>query len=252
MKTINFYIVISFFIITIYGCGYSYYYQVQEISKTSNTNNSKNENEFKFNNNDLIIDYDFWSSNGYSDMKIYNSTDSIIILNMELSHFAVNSHAYSYFNNEVKTQTNTITTNTFSSNLNTRISNNKSTIQVESKTIVLPPKTYKLISGFDISKVYTDCELKRFKDSSSVLFNLNSTPFSFSNIIYYSKGIDNKNHIEFKNDFWISKVTNIIEDKFITMDYEYSCGKPISIYKTTKYYKLKSANRFYIKYANTP
>jgi len=249
MKTLNFYLIISLFIISIYGCGYSYYYQIQEISKMDNSND---ENKFEFKNNDLIIDYDFWSSNGYSDMKVYNSSDSIIIINMELSHFVVNGHAHSYFNNKVNTQSSTFTTNTNSSNLNTRISSNESTIQVESKTIVLPPKTYKLISGFNISKLFLDCDLKRFKDSSSILFNLNTTPFSFSNIIYYSKGIDYKNHTEFKNNFWISKVTNIIEDKFMTMDYTYSCGKPVSAYKTTSYPKFKSSNRFYIKYLDLP
>lgn len=230
------------------SCGPVKYYQVQEFKKV-NKESTLPENTFK--NNDLQIEYDFWSRNGFSDFKISNHSDSLIFIDLEMSHFAMNGLATPYYNNQIQMESSAY----LSSRINTRIygyqSNGvkyeTSNTYIPSKILVIPPHTHKMIKGFNIALLYKDCNLKHFTDSSSIVFSHEFSPVKLKNLFYYTKGIGNKEYQSFENELSLSSVVNVIQNKFYYFDYKYECNQRASYY-ALPFSRFKSNNRIYLEY----
>ena len=162
------------------SCGPIPYYQIQEFKKTQAVITLP-ENVFK--NNDIVIEYDFWTRKGFSDFKITNTSDSLIYLDLELTHFVMNGLASPYYTNQVQMESSAYVSSRINSRIYGYSSNGvkyeTSNTIIPSKIVVIPPKTHKLVKGFNIALLYKACNLKHFTDSSSIQFN--DTIFTGSN-----------------------------------------------------------------------
>jgi hypothetical protein len=233
------------------SCGPIPYYQIQEFKKTQNVNTLP-DNIFK--NNDLVIEYDFWSRNGFTDFKISNTSDSLIYLDLELSHFVMNGLASPYYTNQVQMESNAYVSSRINSRIYGYSSNGvkyeTSNTLIPSKILIIPPQTHKMVKGFNIALLYKACNLKHFSDSSSIRFNDTISPVVIQNLFYYTKGSTTKTLSSFENELSLNRVINVNQSKFYSFDYKYDCNQKASVYKFP-YSKYKLNNRFYLEYYKT-
>ena len=233
------------------SCGPIPYYQIQEFKKTQNVNTLP-DNIFK--NNDLVIEYDFWSRNGFTDFKISNTSDSLIYLDLELSHFVMNGLASPYYTNQVQMESNAYVSSRINSRIYGYSSNGvkyeTSNTLIPSKILIIPPQTHKMVKGFNIALLYKACNLKHFTDSSSIRFNDTISPVVIQNLFYYTKGSTTKTLSSFENELSLNRVINVNQSKFYSFDYKYDCNQKASVYKFP-YSKYKLNNRFYLEYYKT-
>jgi hypothetical protein len=233
------------------SCGPIPYYQIQEFKKTQAVI-ALPENVFK--NNDIVIEYDFWTRKGFSDFKITNTTDSLIYLDLELTHFIMNGLASPYYTNQVQMESSAIVSSRINSRIYGYSSNGvkyeTSNTIIPSKIVVIPPKTHKLVKGFNIALLYKACNLKHFTDSSSIQFNDSISPVVIQNMFYYTKGSSSKIFSHFVNELSLNRVINVNQSKFYSFDYKYDCNQKASVYKFP-YSKFKLENRFYLEYYKT-
>jgi hypothetical protein len=141
-----------------------------------------------------------------------------------------------------------------SASTKTAISRANSVSVIEQQYITIPPKSAKIISGFDLNaSIYRDCNLilypskKEIKTSS---FDKDNSPFNFTNLISYSFDKD-FNHIkEVKNEFWISEISNYSSIEFKESYQPRFCDKDIG-YPEMRF-KFGGPDKFYIQYAKEP
>lgn len=231
------------------GCKNINYYQLHQISSTD-----VNNEQMIYSNEVMDIEYNFWTEYGSSECLISNKTDSLIFLNMELSHLIYNGLAVPYYSNKVTTTTsssfNTHTTYSYYyphyNSSSGSVSGNSSMI-TESKMIVIPPRSSKYISGFSIGYFFKNCDFDLKKDSMVKSFDINNSPIQFSNLFYYSLGSPKGQMQKIKNTFYVSRIAIYSGSKFITRKQKSACGQAIKgSYENVFNYELY--NRFYVKY----
>jgi len=98
----------------------------------------------------------------------------------------------------------------------------------EMDIVCIPPKTYKVISEYNITNsLYSDCDLPWYPSKGQVRtikFTSAKSPYIFSNKIAYTVG-KSKDIFTFDNKFYVSGITNYPEKAVITKRYRDVCGK---------------------------
>ncbi len=231
-----------------FSCQLPSYYQLHQI-KSLEINNEI----MTYEDNSIAINYNFWSEFGSSRCLFTNKTDSIILINMELSHFIYNGLATPYFTNKVTTSS-TSTLNSKSTTYsnykpttyNTGIMSNTSFSISESKILIIPPKSSKYINGFSIGYFYKNCDYNPYKDTMVKSFDINNTPIKFTNLFYYNIGDLTSAQKVVKNNFYISQISTITDQNFIKQSPKTDCGKQVYNYYINVFnYQLGS--RYFIK-----
>jgi hypothetical protein len=247
------------------GCGapgtVARYYQVHQLQSPDVDNRT-----MIYENSTIMISYDFWAEGGFSKCLISNMTDSIIFLHLDLSHFVFNGMAYPYYTHKAYNVGVSVsgTTNTYYrpyyswqyytwpyntvSGVSTGNSTttNKSESITESPMMVIPPHTSKYIPGFNIGQLYNDCDLKTHKDSVGISFDLNNTPYRFSNMLFYTVEKPDGTRRMINNRFWVSSVSNMTFNTFFDYYNPTVCGKK-QMY--SEYYAIqKATNKYYLRY----
>lgn len=203
----------------------------------------------------VVLEYNFWAEKGSTTCKVTNLSDSIMYLYLDLSHLIMNGQAMSYYRSEIN-QYGYTPASTYQSNplWNSRtktaaVFGLRSRYELNEKIMVIPPKSYKFLEGRSISELITHCDLLRYADTASMLFQHETTPVKFSNFIGYSfKQADTATHF-LRNNFWVSRVSNYYWNKFMKEYQIVNCGKR-SMYTEFKP-RYKSPNKYYIKYYYT-
>ena len=85
-------------IVTIFlsGCASTTFYQLY---KTESSNTETDKNGMIYENDDIIVFYNFWENYGNSSFLVENKTDLNIFINLEKSHLIINGMAKTYFQN---------------------------------------------------------------------------------------------------------------------------------------------------------
>jgi hypothetical protein len=250
-EKVNLNLILFTLLIALNGCFAYDNIQVQELRKDDNSEN------LIFENNDLKISYFVWGQYGQLKTFIYNKSDSIIKIDLELSHFVENGFAYPFMNNAITSYTssvdnkyvenslvgNTLLTNTYSNGI--KITNQT----IPTNSIYIPPKSTKVFNLFTFGSIYSNCNLKKATDSSSLTFNQSNSPFNYRTLFYYSFNKSESNIQKFENNFWTSKISNLSEYIYIKKEDYYlnECKKGIKYSKSVNGYL--SGNRFYINYS---
>lgn len=180
-----------------------------------------------------LVHYTLWSEGGELTFSIYNKTDKIIFVNLYKSFFIKNEHAFDY-----------------------------TTKFREQSVVAIPPKAFKVLSGFIISELMIlDCDLTRFPtDSASISYTEDNSPLVFSNYLTYNVD-NNAQEWTIENKFYISKVTNYAQPVYRTfilrsqkpcqnltdeIGNEYTPNYPFRLYDSV--YNFDNSNCFFINY----
>jgi hypothetical protein len=248
------------------------FYQVYETKASSPVN--ENENSFVYEDENCIINYNFWTEGGIIWFKFYNKTEDDIHLHLDKSYLVLNDVAMNYYQNRVFTystssgiaisktgeiqssitglnafnnlQTNKASTSTMRTG--TRTSGEAVSFN-EEKMIIIPGKTAKILQEHTInSSIYRDCNLLRYpgsKAGSSVNFLETNSPIIFKNLLQYSsKGSEVLKTVE--NHFFISTISNFNASGMYNYIYPEFCGKKSTI--RSKIDVQRSPKKFYNSY----
>ena len=210
----------------------SNYFQICKVSSNLPTSSS---GAYTFTNEDIDIQYDFWSYGGNICFTIKNKTNEIIYIDLSKSFLIKNGIAYDYFLNRTISTSSVLTSskssgisssamaiiNSFnkrtpgsvsSQEVNSIASQHSITISSkEQPTISIPPHSSKIFTEYSImNSRFQDCELNETpskKNSASASFNLANTPVAFTNNICYRLGQNEKDEF-IENNFFISEIIN--------------------------------------------
>ncbi|MCL5992084.1 MAG: hypothetical protein M1419_08275 [Bacteroidetes bacterium] len=244
-----------------------FYYQVLSVESD---NVQFKEVNYLYENDDVKIIYDMWSDRGDPGFTIYNKSDKTIYLNLEETQFIYNGYANDYYKNRtfsyntsksIGLNVNTTDYNlnpwyrskyqsfmsTSSAGLQSDYSVDKGTSYQEKKVIVVPPKTFRNITEFNIPDVpFRDCQILRFPkegEEKTIKYNMEESPYKFSNVIKYSYEKSFQNQVTIRNNFWVTEITNLNYHLFYFDKLSTNCEGQ-NYYK--EYSPLKQSNRLMI------
>ncbi len=222
-----------------------------------------------YENEDLIITYNFWGNRGNGSFIIYNKTKKDIFIDLKRSHLILNGFAYTYYQNRVFTSPKI---SFFSPASDDEISEQRAiklpgvtpksvpeqavdiTTFQEERIICIPPKSAQEIFGFDLIKdIYRDCSLLRFPKSKEIVsseFTLENSPIKFENYITYDYSEEFNSVRVVRNMFWANKVTNYPSTDFQTEEFLNHCGDSAGL--ETIVYPYKKSSSFYLEYKLEP
>ncbi|MCK9254986.1 MAG: hypothetical protein GX793_06650 [Bacteroidales bacterium] len=250
----------------VFACTPSTYFQLLE---TVSEDYGLVENEVYFENDNLLISYEFWANKGNASFKIYNKTDKDIFIDLKRSHLIINDIAYTYFQNRsfyvkpvssmsaaTDEQLEELRKVKLPGVLQKKlpIQSNESVSFLEERIICIPPKGAQLINGFPLLNYpYRNCDLSRFPSNKQMFFlefDSESSPFTYRNRIAYA--FDEKmNDVQFlENQFFVNKITNYSAKDFVSYENFSFCKDTSNInIQTSAFYK---PNSFYVKYRLEP
>jgi len=202
-------------------------YQVVQI-KSNNVKNYKA--EYVFEDNNIILRYNFWNTGSGVAFAIINKSKKDIYIDWSKSKFIVNDKFFGYWqdqnNNSITTISNYRLFNSDELNIYSKYVLVKSRGE---KITQVPPRSYLIIHKFSLND-FIDLPLKydlsAKEDKSKVYsdkFNNKNTPLKFRNFIVYSFSKSMAKPIKIDNEFWISSILYMRDTYFYFkgMDREY-------------------------------
>ena len=179
-------------------------------------------NQFEFENDDLILDYNFWDFGGDLGFTITNKTDEPIFIDWEHSNFVFNGYSYDYFNNEesmsltsvgvyegksvsglvdLDYSISSVTPGVRKNSTATRITNSSGTIRREKRNVQIPPQSY-----LQARVVNLDFPWLKMK-GDDVKFSKSNSPLNVRTYIGYSRTKDLAELEYIDNEFYVDNVT---------------------------------------------
>lgn len=183
--------------------------------------------ELKFENEDLILTYDFWGEGGRLYFEIYNKTDEPIFIDWEHSNFVFNGYSYDYFTNEESITSIGVYDDLLGRNYNGVLHRNgteysKQVISRQQKKAQVPPN-----SNLRTKVVGLDFPYLRSKNDTQN-FNESNSPLDVRTYLGYAlkKNLDDVEELEYiDNQFYIKSIKDI---------------------KNSEIKKFESRDRFYV------
>lgn len=226
------------------------YYQVYE---TKSENSKLDNNLLSFEDENCEISYNLWGEEGgNAGFSIFNKTNQLITLNKDKCFFILNGISYDYYLNRITSATIDYSSSNINSTYYTyrkatqSISN--STSYKENEKLIIPPNSMKFINEYRINKTaFRNCNLLRFPKKSEnpkIDFDKGNSPFVFKNYITYS--LNEKEYV-IENNFYVSSIYNLPEDKVVEVVYIENCG--VKTDKTEEIFINEKPNLFYIRYS---
>lgn len=261
----------------------SYYYQIGEIKSIDKNISFKEDVGHIYTDNNISITYSFWGKYGEIYFTINNTSEKDITIHLDNSYFIRNGIAYDYFQNRIYSNTLSKTEGNASALFGHYIrvmnssseSNANSTTYIEMPKLIIPAKSSKIVSQFNIvEEMYRSCDLylwqntlpsarvnrEALEDNSfkitfddkgrtlnKVFFSTETTPCLFENRITYSVE-DSEEKIEVVNKFYVESIQNCSENKVKKYEYQKACNNDIE--QQVLVNLIYAPNRYYIKYSN--
>ncbi len=250
---------VLFFLATFFltACQPAAFYQLLQIKPIGNSTDTDG---IVFQDVNIKVIYNLWSSGGDIGFTIFNKSDGYITLDLTQCYFVMNGYVYDYHEDrtidksysEAANRSAYATVPYYSSTRTIGLSSSSaagvSSTVAEKAQRTLPPKTALKITRFSITGIlYSDCNLARFpgRGRMSVLsFERADTPYAFYNILNYTS--DGQKYVEVKHEFYLEKVTNYPRDEFVYYPKENECGK--LLYNPSAVFKFDNPTNFYIPY----
>ena len=261
----------------------SYYYQIGEI-KSHDKNILFDENiGHIYTDDNISITYTFWGKFGEVYFVINNTSEKDITIHLDNSYFIRNGIAYDYFQNRIYSNTSATTNGSgvalfgsYSTIINTSSKSNSNSITyIEMPKLVVPAKSSKIISQFNIvEEMYRSCDLYLWKNTlhvknvgnieisegkgenteldtsnkilNKVFFDIENSPYQFENRITYSVS-DSNEKVEVINKFYVESILNCSKDKVKKYEYQKTCPDDVDEYVLVNL--VYAPNRYYIKYS---
>lgn len=248
---------------------------VYQVLETNSNNVKLKNNEYLYENNDLLISYNFWAEGGRISFSINNKTDAPIYIDWDKSHFIYNGISFEYWNDMEETNTisssnqskrsktintnNTLVLNTGriseikSTEINNRFSQSNSIKTKQKKIIQIPPKSTINVSRFSIeSTPYFNCNFNlkstSLKSPISKVFTKDESPILFRNYLTYSINHSFEQVKSIDNEFFISSISFLSKNTFLGTDSTYQDCDVFGNYMYKHHYNqpFKKSNSFYL------
>ena len=245
------------------------YYQVYKTAYPKDV--ELNDLGLTFQNEHIVVSYNFWSDGGDAGFGIYNKSNQNIYVNLAESFFILNGVAYDYFKNRVYTKSESSAssaiagksiTTSYSNNLvptnefgviGSRIVGSSSGFSVsygEEKIICIPPRTAKYFREYAINEsLYRECDLLKYpsrKQIKTKIFLREESPLVFSNRIAYSLSQSDE-LIKIENEFFVSEIGNYPQSEVMITEAEKICDQ--ETFNMQSIFTVSSPEKFYIKYS---
>lgn len=183
---------------------------------------------YSYENNDVRVDYDFWSYQGSMAFNIYNKTNKPIYIDWNKSSFVQSNRKYPYFNNSEKSNVVVVSKGRSAHSLtpvydaivgaNNTVSTGSGTSVKEEKITFIPPhsaitkRTYRLIDYFYFR---TDIKTEPGRiNEVNVLVTYPVDKVQFRNFLSYSSREDFASESYVDNGFEIPKIVSVPENEF--------------------------------------
>lgn len=225
---------------------------------------------YVYENDDVLVTYNFWSNHGNPGFKVFNKSDRILFVNLKNSFFIKNGIVYDYYKARsfstseqgYISETSDFTNDASIYSVYKQYQGVDAMSYAESRSVGLetseqqyisiPPKSARFFSEYTILiSPLINCDVERFPDEDEIQevnYNKNDTPLTFRNFISYT--LNSNSHLEdqktIDNSFWISEVTHYPSDMFLTSRYRNICGE--EVYDIVYNFTYKSPLFFYISY----
>lgn len=260
----------------LFSCTERNYYQVYDIQSSDV---SMKDGVFAFDNADCRITYNMWSEGGNVSFMVQNKTDNNLYIVMPKSFFILNGVANDYYSETTYSRAVTnsaqlsaarqVSVGGFISNglawypahigrvygASIGSSLTESITTRESPMTCVPPKSSKLIFGFNISDhIYKDCDNYKFNYPSRVSplisYSENDTPIKFRNRIAYSFDEESKDIKYIDHSFRMTNLQNYSQKAALDkLKYE-ECETNRNM--SVKSFTMSSPNKFYNIYNKNP
>lgn len=248
MKKYSLFAAVLFGCMLLTSCMSSFdFYQVYTLQPREEANKQnvqvQDDQRLVYEDQNCIVEYNFWEEGGTSTFRMYNKTDSLLYINLRKSFYVQNGKAYDYFQYRTYSKSASSTfssqqTNTYgfgqasavvygnkvysngatATNTNTEASvynYSSSLARSESPFILIPPHSYKTIEGFTVNTMrWVDCDLEKDPATyASIDFDRSNSPLTIMNYLTYTIGQTGAECIV-QNDFYMSRITNVEKSAF--------------------------------------
>ena len=237
------------------------------------------ETSMTFQNEDCLIEFDFWDSHGNPGFVIQNKSEDNIVLNLDSCFYISNGEMNDLFlqreYSSSKSSTSSLTSSasiidklkqntqsyynlsgsalgSSSASATNEKSSERGIIQQEKRRLIISPGAKRSITEYSIlNRTYRFCNLQRNpynklskKMSNSFDYSSENSPLIFSIIINYSTS---SNTITKNFDFYISSIENLKKDDVMKDVLEDDCGNKL----WGTYIELEDLGekKFYIRYS---
>lgn len=252
-------LVTLFSLLSLVSCSQGVYYQLVNTRPITKGLEEK-EKAIVYEDDNCVVNYDFWAPGGSMQIIIENKTEEDIYLDLSASFFIFNNFAYDLYSGRTNT---TSVVETSGSRLywgmglvsDSRKSTHSSEVTVQHKIITIPAKMHKVITETDVyinQNIHRDCNLlllPKQKDVKSSTFTLSDTPYTFGLRIAYYVG-DNPEPVKFRNEFYVDRITNYPIQMFKSHYDDKTSVCPDETIKSVRktMYNYKEPGSFFIKY----
>ncbi|MBD5320620.1 MAG: hypothetical protein HDS07_07020 [Bacteroides sp.] len=222
------------------SCNPKPYYQICTVASDLPKNSAE---AFIYTDNQLKIEYDFWSNGGSIQFTVTNQSNEMINLDLSKSFCIKNGVAFDYFRNRLSSSS---STSTFAE---ITTSTSSSVAYFEKSIVSIPPHSSKVLKEYNFANShFEDCDLyeKPSKnEESSLSFTSSNSPVNVENYITYTVGENSTEHTVI-NNFFISNIANQHYDATIFKD-KVGCESDWINSKGEMFIKT-SPTQFYYKY----
>ena len=214
---------------------------------------------------DIDILFNMWADEGDFSFVINNNTDKVIYVDLSKSYFICNGFSKDYFLNRQWESSRTSTSGSGASaslGVRGRLTNGYSNYPaqmgvgaygydsysrqegvttVERSELSIPPKSFKMVSGYPIATVIANSSKFSATKEGSQKYEKFSSPYQFSNYITYH--VDGDKEKSVRSEFWVSSIENVKEKNEVKQ--ERRAENPWVI---TKIFRDLAPNKFYQLY----
>jgi hypothetical protein len=225
-----------------------------EVFETKSKDVMYKQNKYIYSDEDIILQYFFWSIGGVMNFNIYNNSNKPIYIDLNKSHFIFNEASFDYYKAESISKVNQVTRSyNYQGYIKSATITGKTITNQQKRIIEIQPKTYVNIGDYQInSTIIKDCSFKRFPKRNNPVatsYETELSPFVFKNILTYAYDDNFTNPTIITNLFWISDIFFIIKrDLLGKSGYLVECHKKTN--KMVYEEPYKQSNRFWLKWNN--
>ena len=229
------------------ACGSLQYYQVAQ-TKPLNQSAIKSTNDdsgYFYEDQNCLIEYDFWAEKGDAGFTVQNKTDQILYIVKDKTFFIKNGVSYPYYEGHIWVEASYTQTMK-------PVQTQTQTQTVEQTVIAIAPHARVHVSVFIIdSHVIVDCDLPRKPAKNkpvTLAFTEETTPVIFGNFITYRVG-EKGQEKAVEHMFYTSRVTNYQKDDLIFNENRENCANVSDLKKiSVPVIRFAPRNGYYNKY----
>ena len=257
-------------------------YVFYQVYNTTTPDMEERENMLVYENECLKVSYNFWAEAGNGNFVVYNKSDKDLFILLSQSFMIKNGVALDYFKNRewgssvsqnLTSSAGTSATiygytkylkdsqgNPYLASASSSAGERKSIgsassfVMKENPIVCIPPHAFKVLGEYALyDNLIKECNEEQDypnKSSMPVTFTKEDSPLHVVNRIAYTFDSTGKDPQYINNEFWISEVTNYIDEEIVKTEWREQCESGLK--EKVEVFTIGSPQQFYNKYKGFP